>query len=157
VKHRHSGRHAQQQLSGTIAKENTMNSAAVKTVRPEGSSPTTATAAEPKPAKKAAKKARVNSKPAAPAAKKRGKQPKTAEQIAATDAQRITPMKKVSQIHSAPGTFCYAQIHACLTSKTVGAAKENLRTRKDNPTPKRSLELAWVGKKGYIKVAQAQA
>jgi hypothetical protein len=93
------------------------------------------------------------------AAAKGGKAKKTAAQREAeaseTNAQRITPLKKVTDIHSHEGTFCYAEILAALTSKTVGEAKEKLAVDKHNPTPERGLELAWIQKRGYIKVVEA--
>ena len=106
-------------------------------------------------ANKKSKKAAAVAEAPAPAAapKKRGKLPKTPEQVAAHGAQRITPLIKPTENPCGEGTFCRAQVQAALTSKTVAEAQEKLATMKANPTPKRSLELGWLVKKQFISVS----
>ena len=51
-----------------------------------------------------------------------------------------------------PGTFCYAQVHAALTSKTVAEARRKLASD-GNPTKGRAMELGWLTKKEFIRSA----
>jgi hypothetical protein len=87
------------------------------------------------------------------AAKKRGKLAKTPEQVAAHGAQRLVALIKPTENPCGEGTFCRAQVQAALTSKTVAEAQEKLATMKTNPTPKRALELGWLLKKQFVKIA----
>ncbi len=82
---------------------------------------------------------------------KKSKAPKQSGRV--SDDTKIVALKKSSDIKAAEGTFCYAQIVACLTSKTVGEAKAKLAKDPKNPTRDRRLEVAWVRDQGYIRVA----
>lgn len=70
-----------------------------------------------------------------------------------SDDTKIVALKTAKDIKSAEGTFCHAQIVACLQSKTVGEARKKLAAMKENPTKQRGLEAAWVAKSGYIRLS----
>ena len=48
------------------------------------------------------------------------------------------------------GSFCYAQVAAAITSKSVGEAQEKLDNSGSNPSGRR-IEVAWLVSKGIIK------
>jgi hypothetical protein len=108
------------------------------------------------PTKSAAKKSAATEKPAKSAAKKSAapKAPKTPKEPKAPAADRkITALVKAKDLTLREGTFCYAQVHAAVSSKTVAEAQAKLDADKGNPSKGRKLEIAWMTKKGFIKVA----
>lgn len=100
-----------------------------------------------------------NGKPAKSAAKTAAKAPaKKAEK--AEKAARTTEDRKIVALVSLKdkdklpreGTFCYAQTEAALKSKTVSEAQAKLDASGLNPN-KRRIEIAWLTKQKYIKIA----
>jgi hypothetical protein len=101
------------------------------------------TTPKPKDAKKAV--------PAKAAPKAKAK--KAATTPADEDTRTITPLIKATSNPCKPASFCYAQVHAVLTSKTLAEARRKLAADPRNPTKTRSLELGWLVKKKFIKVS----
>jgi hypothetical protein len=64
--------------------------------------------------------------------------------------REIKALKKKNELRE--GTFCFAQVNAALSSKTVSEAQAKLDKDKKNPKPGRRIEIAWLAKQGYIKV-----
>lgn len=92
---------------------------------------------------------------AAPAVAKKPKAKAKAAAKKATvhgDDRAIKPLVKPADNPCKPGTFCWAQVHAALNSKTVAEARKKLAADKRNPTPKRCIEIAWMVGKKFIKV-----
>ena len=120
-----------------------MMSAAVTTVRPTIANPenkkTKKSAVKPKTAKKAVGKKNLKAELEA-----RGRK---------QDAMQIVPLIKDNPCGE--GTFCWAQVQAVLTSKTVAEAKQRLTADPKNPTRNRKMEVGWMVRSGYIKLQEA--
>jgi hypothetical protein len=134
--------------------EQAMTSVEPKTVRPAIA---VASKKQADSSKKAVKKSAKATKKAELKGKKSAAELKAAreERERKLDALLIQPLIKPSTNPCKPGTFCFAQVAAALTSKTVVEAKQKLAANKENPTPERHIEIAWMVKKGYIKTVEA--
>jgi hypothetical protein len=64
------------------------------------------------------------------------------------DDVAIRPLVKQNPCRE--GSFCYAQVDAALTSKSVAEAQKKLDKSGLNPNGRR-IEIAWLVSKGYIK------
>jgi hypothetical protein len=104
----------------------------------------------PKATKKSAKPA-VEETPAKAA---KGKAEKTVTERAprATEDRKIKPLVKAKEVEMREGTFCFAQVHAAISSKSVAEAQAKLDADEANPSSGRKIEIAWLVKKGYIEV-----
>jgi hypothetical protein len=114
----------------------------------------TAPAAKPVKGSKAAGTGKA--KPAA-AASGKGKKPaadKDSNRGKSLDNNVITCKLKENPLRE--GSFCHAQVAACMKSdgKTVAQAQMLLDKSPANPN-KRRLEVSWLTKKGYIKTKEA--
>ena len=107
---------------------------------PVAAAPKKAPPAKRKPAAKVAKKA------AAPKASKK------AAPVATEDTRQITPLIKATANPCKVGSFCFAQVLAAVSSKTVAEARRKLASDGRNPTKSRALELGWLVKKKFVKV-----
>lgn len=125
-----------------------MTSAAVTTVRPTIAVASKKQSDSPKATKKSAKK-----RTAKKAAKGKSLKERLQERGRKQDAMLIHPLVKENPCGE--GTFCWAQVQAALTSKTVKEAKAKLATMKENPTKDRAMEVGWMMKKGYIELREA--
>lgn len=94
---------------------------------------------------------------AAPAKKSAAKKaaPAKAERAPRVTADRkIKALIKAKDVTAKAGSFCYAEIMAAISSKTVSEAQAKLSADKSNPNPERRIEIAWMTKKGFISVSE---
>lgn len=129
-----------------MATNATVVSSGRKFAAPAATTKTTKPAKAEKPAK-AAKAEKPVKAAKAPKAAKAERAPRV------TEDRKIKALVKFKDLGLREGTFCYAQVQAALSSKTVSEAQAKLDTDKANPTPGRKLEVSWQVKKGYISVA----
>jgi hypothetical protein len=115
-------------------------------------SPAAPVAAAPKKATPPTSKHKAAPKPAKKAAAPKAAKAKKAAPEAAEDTRTITPLLKPTANPCKAASFCYAQVHAALTSKTVAEARRKLAADPRNPTKGRALELGWLVKKKFVKV-----
>ncbi len=73
--------------------------------------------------------------------------------VRSTSTSIIRPLIKKNPLK--PGSFCFAQVQAVLTSKTVAEAQRKLAADKKNPSRKRQLETAWLRRMNFIALKSA--